>query len=279
MSRSLAKFLSACVVTVTTPLSKRQQRRTIARVVDNLNTNEVSIVQSRLGEFKLQSLKSAYAASVYERFHTDEPETLAYIEGFKPGDIFWDIGANIGIYSIYAALKNNVTTFAFEPSGFNYGLLVEHIALNNMSDRVSTFCLAFGDKTGCTSLHMRNTDIGHAGNSLNEVHLRDADATFKQATICYRIDDFIRQFALPVPHHIKLDVDGVEPWILAGAGNTLPQVKTLLIEVEHENADKAESLIEPPLHQAGFAEDMTVRNSGSGRNRLFINKNTDPLPV
>jgi len=64
-------------------------------------------------------------------------------------------------------------------------------------------------------------------------------------------------------------VDGIEPEILAGAEKTLPFVKSILIEVEGENADNVEKLIDAPLAKANFHEDINARLSGSGRNRIY----------
>ena len=57
-----------------------------------------------------------------DTFFTKEPDMLRWIDNFKEIDklIFWDIGANIGLYSIYSVLKNdNISTIAFEPSTSN----------------------------------------------------------------------------------------------------------------------------------------------------------------
>ncbi len=271
MSRTLSSILSNTVKTLTLPLSRRQRRRTIARVIDRLTADSLSEINTRHGTIKLYGLKSGYAASAVERFHTDEPETLAFIDGVGPGEILWDIGANIGIYSLYAVLRPDITVYAFEPSGFNFGLLVEHIALNDKSHSIKPFCIALGDRTEINDLNMTNIEQGHAGNALGESRNQFENFTtvFTQTIPAFRIDDFISQFNLPVPQHIKLDVDGIEPKILAGAEQTLPRVRTLLIEVEGENAEHADRLIEPPLLKAGFTEDMAVRASGSGRNRLY----------
>lgn len=269
MSRSFAKFLSGTVTTLTSPLSQRQQRRTIARTIEQLNANSVNVLSTKHGELKLYGLKSGYAASAAERFHTDEPETLAFIENINEGDTLWDIGANIGLYSLYAALKPNVTVFAFEPSGFNFGLLIEHIALNNRSKQIKPFCLALGDKTEVNDLDMNNIEQGHAGHSLDDKH---DSALFTQTIPTFTIDDLIQQFNLDIPDYIKLDVDGVEPQILNGASNTLKKVKAILIEIEGKNAEQAETLIEPVLLNAGLMEDISVRQSGSGRNRLYLNR-------
>lgn len=273
MSRSLSRFLVATIKALTGPLSQRQGQRTIARVIDGLGQNSLGIINTDHGDIKLFGLKSAYVASAIERFHTDEPETIAFIDSIQEGETLWDIGANIGVYSLYAALKPGVKILAFEPSGFNFGLLVEHIALNQQDKKIEPYCIALGERTELGKLNMTNIEQGHAGNSLgdNNNQNRKKESSFIQAIPAFSIDDFIQQFKLNKPDHIKLDVDGIEPEILKGAENTLPLIKSILIEVEGNNAENVETLIEAPLLKAGFHEDPDVRNSGSGRNRLYKN--------
>ena len=68
-------------------------------------------------------------------FFIKEPETLNWIDSFKNKEnlIFWDIGANIGLYSIYNSLKHpKSTTIAFEPSSSNLRVLTRNISINNL---------------------------------------------------------------------------------------------------------------------------------------------------
>lgn len=271
MSRTISKIIVSTVNTLMLPLSKRQGRRTIARIINGLGQDSLSEIHTKNGDIKLFALKSPYVASAVERFHTDEPETIAFIDEIKEGEILWDIGANIGIYSLYAALKPNINILAFEPSGFNFGLLVEHIALNQQDSKIKPFCIALGEHTELSALNMSNIEQGHAGNALGEARNQfdEYEPYFTQAILSFSIDCFIEQFQLQRPDHIKLDVDGIEPMILSGAKRTLSSVKTILIEVEGENEENAETLIEVPLSNAGFREDVSARNSGSGRNRLY----------
>ena len=271
MSRTISKIIVSTDNTLMLPLSKRQGRRTIARVINGLGQDSLSEIHTKNGNIKLFALKSPYVASAVERFHTDEPETIAFIDEIKEGEILWDIGANIGIYSLYAALKPKINILAFEPSGFNFGLLVEHIALNRQDSKIKPFCIALGEHTELSALNMSNIEQGHSGNSLGEARSQfgEYESCFTQAILAYSIDSFIEQFRLPCPDHIKLDVDGIEPKILSGAKRTLPNVKTILIEVEGENEGHVETLIEVPLSNAGFREDVSARNSGSGKNRLY----------
>ena len=70
-------------------------------------------------------------------FSTKEPETLEWIDTFKKKSVFWDIGANIGLYSCYAVKRADCQVNAFEPSVFNLELLAKNVYLNSLSDKVA----------------------------------------------------------------------------------------------------------------------------------------------
>ena len=69
--------------------------------------------------------------------------------------------------------------------------------------------------------------------------------TFKQGMIGYSIDDFLLAFAPPFPNHIKIDVDGIEPLIVGGAGKTLadPRLKSVSVEIDSEDATNKDLII------------------------------------
>ena len=68
-----------------------------------------------------------------DTFSTKEPETLEWIEGIPQGSVLWDIGANVGLYTCYAAKARGCHVFAFEPSVFNLELLARNIFLNGLA--------------------------------------------------------------------------------------------------------------------------------------------------
>lgn len=167
---------------------------------------------------------------------TKEPETIEWINTFNGGDVFWDIGANVGIYSLYAALRN-ITVLSFEPSPGNYYLLNRNIEINKMDNRISALCIAFNDTTTLDSFYMANTDLGSALHSFAEAvdyKGESVSASFKQAMIGFSIDDFVRQFNPLFPNHIKIDVDGIENKIIKGAKHTLSdrRMKSILVELD-----------------------------------------------
>jgi hypothetical protein len=66
---------------------------------------------------------------------TKEVDTIAWIDGFKDNQVFWDIGANVGVYSLYAAIKRQLRVSAFEPSSANYYALTRNCQLNGLTER------------------------------------------------------------------------------------------------------------------------------------------------
>ena len=96
-----------------------------------------------------------------ETFSDKEPETLEWIDEIPKRSILWDIGANVGLYSCYAA-KNDIKVFAFEPSVFNLEILSRNIFINDLTEQVTIVPLPLSDKLTFNTLNMTNTDWGGA---------------------------------------------------------------------------------------------------------------------
>jgi len=95
---------------------------------------------------KIESEIEQFRAATYA---TKEPETLEWIERyFRPGDVIYDIGANIGLYSLFAAkhLGGHCKVYAFEPEALNHAQLSKNICLNGLSGVVLPCCLAVTDR-------------------------------------------------------------------------------------------------------------------------------------
>ena len=186
---------------------------------------------------------------------TKEPETIEWINTFGDKDVFWDIGANVGVYTLYAALRN-ILVMSFEPSPSNYYVLSRNIEINKMDNRISALCIAFNDTTRLDSLYMVNTDLGGALSSFAEAVDWKGEtytASFKQAMIGFGIDDFIRQFNPLFPNHIKIDVDGIESKIIKGAEKTLSdrRIKSILVELDSSRGNYCKEVTET-LERAGM---------------------------
>lgn len=207
---------------------------------------------------------------------TKEPGTIAWMNGFSSGDVLYDVGANIGVYSLYAAAKKHVNVYSFEPSPFNFSTLSRNIVLNNLSDRISAFCAALSDKTVLDRLHMSSVQAGaaHTGfqNAVNEFG-QPLHAVHAQATLGFRMDDFISLFKAQPPNHIKIDVDGAEALVVAGAAATLQNqsLKSILIELPARAGDKLPEVLNPIL-SAGFEIAQEEHPDGDTRLSNYILK-------
>ena len=108
-------------------------------------------------------------------FSSKEPETLDWIDSIEPGTIFWDIGANVGLYSVYAA-KKGCKVYAFEPSVFNLEVLARNSNLNDLTNLISIIPGALSDKTGFGTLNMTSTQIGGALSTFDKSYGYDGKA-------------------------------------------------------------------------------------------------------
>jgi len=183
------------------------------------------------------------------KIFSKEPGTVDWIsQNVKSDEIFYDIGANIGVFTILAASRigKGGKVFAFEPHGANFARLIDHIALNNLQQVVSPNNFALNDKEGLFHFHYQSGDVGTSDSQLSA----DSDETGNEKGIqiselkfATTIDRLIASGDIKAPHHIKIDVDGNEFLILEGmrdllSGTQRPQS----IQVEMNEPHKSQIL-------------------------------------
>jgi FkbM family methyltransferase len=211
------------------------------QIVVNAMT-QVSEVQyaGNLLKFSTPNTVSRWRA---KSFSTKEPETLDWIDSLPEGSVLWDIGANVGLYSIYAAKKRNCQVLAFEPSVFNLELLARNIHLNELDDQICIVPLPLNDKVGVSQLLMTSTEWGGALSTFGHDYGWDGKKIkpiFMFQTMGITMDAAVELFGVPKPDFIKLDVDGIEHLILRGGMTLLGMVKGVLIEVNDNFHDQAD---------------------------------------
>jgi FkbM family methyltransferase len=187
---------------------------------------------------------------------TKEPETIDWIDGFASGEVFYDIGANVGIYTLYAATTGKAAkVIAFEPESQNYAVLNENVFLNNLQDRVACVNIALSDVDKLDWLYLSEFSPGGAIHTFGEAldyNRQIMKSEFKQGIISFSLDKFIETYSPEFPNHIKIDVDGLESKIIEGAQKALSdgRLKSLLIEI-NEALEEDMKLVED-IKKLGF---------------------------
>ncbi len=203
---------------------------------------------------------------------TKEPGTLKWIATFNPQDTVWDIGANVGMYSIYAA-KRVKSVYAFEPNNGNAFALLANIRANNLCN-MNLFAIGLGESNGFFPFEYSSLHFGVAHNqvqaNLNNTFSKKKKKKYHETEMktVRTLDSMVAQQYIPLPDHIKLDVDGLEISILRGMRESLQSgsVKTLLVEAEDH--DQALEIYEFMSNMGAKLQQIEILGSTGKKNSL-----------
>ncbi len=217
-------------------------------------------VETRHGVIKFYS-PGRVPLSRAENWHVKEIENYKLIDFFPRGSVFWDIGANVGVCSLYAALKGD-KVIAFEPAAMNYAILNKNIELNLFLDCMA-YCIALDKHSQFDTLNMMTGIIGKGGNAVGQPRdhkLKPYHPIFKQGTVSFSMDELVLKHYLPMPTYMKIDVDGLEDKILEGAQVVLPKIRGLSIELDTERPDRKELIALIESTGLKLKEEMSLFN-------------------
>jgi FkbM family methyltransferase len=209
------------------------------------------IVNSELEKYRIDSL------------YSKEPETIEWINSWTGTNlVFYDIGANIGIYSIYASMYHqNLLTYAFEPVYLNYEALCKNIDLQK-NENIKPINIALSDDDKLDYLYLSDARVGNSGAQI-ECAISENGNFFKpmkvQNILVARVQTLVEKFKFQIPTHIKIDVDGVELKILSGLSKILKSevLKSILVEVNSEVSTTECAKI---MASNGFKENLELKN-------------------
>lgn len=231
-------------------------------------------VSSRGLHFTLQA-DNWITGSRWSSYNTKEPETLDWIDRWmQNGDVFFDVGANIGVYALYAARRHpGARVVAVEPEYANLHLLRDNVIKNSLQDRIEVYAMALSHHTGVSWLHVQDLTPGSAlhteAQELLQVTRMQQPIIYREGVSAITLDEFCRQTRLQ-PHCIKIDVDGTEAEILEGGTETLqsPELRSLIIEMPSEAASR--SRCEHALLAAGFQSQGPVIDESRPTNQVWV---------
>jgi FkbM family methyltransferase len=211
------------------------------------------VKQSRSRWWKSQAGKREYSdvkidRGVRIRLHFDSELSRAiYVDDFerkereflkaylRTGDLFVDVGANIGLFSLIAARVIGPTgkVFAFEPTGRIYERFTDSVRLNGFQN-ISCFRLALSDRVGRQDFFVSKDGF----DAWNSFARPVAGRSFEQEPVeCETWDRFaLAHNLLGRVAMMKLDVEGWETRVLAGAAQTLGRTDAPLLQVEFTDA-------------------------------------------
>ncbi|HST24938.1 MAG TPA: FkbM family methyltransferase [Gaiellaceae bacterium] len=183
-----------------------------------------------------------------------EPFTVEWIEReIRPGDVFYDIGANVGAYSLIAAKAtgNGAQVFAFEPSAASFHDLSQNVLLNGCAESIAPLPFALWSENGPLSLRGSSAVAGAARHRIAAGHGLGEPGSL--TILAVTLDELIERFGLPVPTHAKIDTDGYELDVLRGAERTLarPEWRSIIVELDPGDT-KRNREIQRRLRDAGF---------------------------
>lgn len=220
-------------------------------VYKNYNNNQIKLIQ-----------KNFITKYRNDTIFTKEPETINWIKRMDRDSTFWDVGANIGLYSIIGALTNSKNVVAFEPSYFNLSLLAKNVFNNNLSKKIIIVPISLSNKNYIDNFNLASTEEGGALSTFGTIK---NDNNFRYKTLSYTLNKFLEDFNYLKPDYLKIDVDGIETSILEGGNKVFENLKSILIE---SNSETDENQIIEIMTKNNFnLESKDIKNSN-----LIFNK-------
>ncbi len=197
-----------------------------------------------------------------------EPDMVNWLkDSLRPGDVLWDVGANVGAFSILAAkLCPECRVYAFEPFIPTFAHLWENVLLNQVTAQVVPLCVGLISRTGMDWLAVSDP---RAGSSQHQVG--QGGGALRQGVIAARGADLESLAGIPAPTLLKVDIDGLEVAALEGLKGLLgrPGLRSAIIEVE---AGRSEGAAVQLLAASGLqrVSNPLARPTGGSLNALFV---------
>ena len=190
-----------------------------------------------------------------------EQNTIDWINSFKDHEVFFDIGANIGVFSIYAGLKHNIKVYAFEPEVNSFIDLAKTIKLNKCNN-ITPVLIALSDIRSVNYFNYKSEfESGQSNHNFGD----QIQKSFSYLMCSEKIDNLVSTKAILEPNYIKIDIDGNEKKVLHGMQKTLKlkSMKSVLIEVNDEERDYFYNY----FLDSGYK--LTGRPTGKNRNYIY----------
>ena len=185
--------------------------------------------------------QKTYIKNRTDRIMSKEPETIMWINSFEKDSVFFDVGANIGIYTLYSA--------------------VIRINLNKL-EKCHAYCVALSNQISLSNINVKNMHEGVADNKVGQ------RGDYYHGCTEMHLDYLVGKSILPQPDYIKIDVDGFEDRVIKGSLATLQKCKSALIEIDNKHIEFVQK-----IKDLGLALQSQHKRNEEEFNYIFINEN------
>ena len=183
--------------------------------------------------------------NIYTGLHSfDDCGLLLHL--LRPSDLCIDIGANVGVYTILSSAAVGAHTVAIEPMPSTYEKLRTNIRYNDVADRTTSYNIGLGSENS-TLLFTTNQDVK------NRVVSEEYSSAETIRVPVRTLDDVLGD---ENPTLIKIDVEGWEAQVLAGAKLTLNKSSLLCFIIEMDGSSESFNPSELAVHQAMTSHDF-----------------------
>jgi FkbM family methyltransferase len=262
----LGRVLSLVRDTRRHPIGKQSQFKSYFRIAlwqVQARIQRGRIVKKWIDNSKLVLRLGMHGATQSHYFGLGEFCEMAFVlHLLREGDLFVDIGANVGCYAVLGAKICRANVICFEPAQETLPHLSANILANGIEDRVTVHECALGDRDGEVAFTIGLDSVNHVSDE-NDVNSRQVPVR--------RLDNIMLGLH---PTMMKIDVEGFEDSVIAGAAMLLTAPSLLAIEIETvspetrtviENAGFRECFYEP------FKRSLLDAPVGYAiHNRLFV---------
>lgn len=205
-----------------------------------------------------------------DSFFEEEPLMIEWIRSFSKEDIFLDIGANVGMYTI-AALTKNCKVYSVELDPKNISILFDNLYLNKYFDNCLILPFAVGDKNKIEKIYYRDFSVGDALQSIGkETPLPTITGKkFYMQQMIFDLDQVFKHFNLVYPTKVKIDVDGNEKIVLMGAKDLISNCNEIYIE---DNGLENDDYVINFLNNNNFVEYKKMLVNKNFKNNKIFNR-------
>jgi FkbM family methyltransferase len=203
--------------------------------------------------------QKTYIKNRMDRIMSKEPETIKWIDSFEKDSVFFDVGANIGIYTLYSAVMRENTVYSFEPHSASYKNLLDSINLNKL-EKCYAYCVALSNQISLSNIDVKNMHEGVADNKVGQ------RGDYYHGCTEMHLDYLVGKGILPQPTYIKIDVDGFEDKVIKGSYATIQKCKSVLIEIDNKHIEFVQK-----IKDLGLALQSQHKRNEEEFNYIFTN--------